>query len=58
MMMSGSSHMDTGMGIVHVVGHVHEYRKVCQEFPPYPNVHHQGAQFGNPPPCPLLLLLG
>ena len=42
MMMSGSSHMDMGMGIVHVVGRVHEYIKFCQGFPPYPNVHHQG----------------
>ena len=58
MMMSGSLHMDMGMGIVHVVRHVHGYIKFCQGFPPYPNVHHQGVLFGNLPPCPPLLLVG
>ena len=43
MMMSGSSHMDMGMGVVHVVRHGHEYIKFCQGFLPYPNVHHQGG---------------
>ena len=58
MMMSGSFHMDMGMGIVHVVRDVHEYIRVCQGFLPYPNVHHQGALFGSPLPFPLLLSLG
>ena len=54
-MMSGSLHMDMGMGIVHVVRNVHEYIKVCQGFLPYLNVHHQGALSGSL--LPFLLLL-
>ena len=56
MMMFGTWHMDMGMGIVHVVRHVCEHIKIYQGFPPYPNVNHQGALFGNPPPCTLLLV--
>ena len=58
MMMFGSLHRDMGMGIVHVVRHVHEHIMFYWGFPTYPNVHPQGALFENPPPCPLLLLLG
>ena len=57
-MMSGSLHMDMSMGIVHVVRHVYEHIKFYQGFPPYLNAHGQGAMFENPPPCPVLLLLG
>ena len=55
MMMSGGSHMDKGMGIVHVVRNVHECIKFYWKSPPFPNVCHQVVLFGSPL---LLLLLG
>ena len=46
-------HMDTSMGIVHVVTNVCVCIMVCQEFLQWSNVHHSMKQFENP----LLLLV-
>ena len=50
MMMSGNSHMDMGMEIVHVVRNVHEYIDVCQGFFLYSNFSPLEVIFGNPLP--------